>query len=171
MHVLMSKEEIKKEKHGEFMQQPNGHLNGSGCSACNQSKGEKAVRLFLKKNNIKFIQQMKFTECKDKKQLPFDFYIEKINMLIEFDGRQHQEPVTFFGGVDALNDRKKKDTIKNDYAKNNFIGLIRITDRNRIEQILSPWIEIYNEMITNSKSDTIQYVYYKDEPLIDDLDD
>ena len=85
-------------KHGIFEQKPTNHFSGSGCPICRESKGEIKIRNFLTKNNIKFISQKKFVGCVYKNKLPFDFYLIDYNICIEFNGRQHYEPVECFGG-------------------------------------------------------------------------
>jgi hypothetical protein len=59
--------------HGEFEQTPDKHL--SGCPICKESKGEKEIREYLIKNNVKFTRQHTFNDCKYKRKLPFDFYL------------------------------------------------------------------------------------------------
>ena len=59
---------------------------GYSCPICDESKGEKFVRQYLESNNIEFIQEYKFNDCKHKRSLPFDFYIKEYNLCIEFDG-------------------------------------------------------------------------------------
>ena len=69
--------------------------------------------------------------------MPFDFYVPSINLLIEFDGKQHYEPLSFFGGIEAFEKLKTNDKIKNDYCEDNYINLIRIKyDEDNIESIL-----------------------------------
>lgn len=60
-------------KHGIFEQTPNNHLSGKGCPRCFDSKGENLIRNFLESNNIKYINQKTFKDCKYKKSLRFDF--------------------------------------------------------------------------------------------------
>lgn len=76
-----------------------GHLKKQSwmCPICSESKGEKAIRTYLENNNIKFIQEHRFNNCKYKNLLPFDFYILSKNLCIEFDGRQYFEENDFFG--------------------------------------------------------------------------
>lgn len=108
-------------KHGVFHQRPNDHLNGVGCPKCCSSKGEFKIRNFLQKNNITFEEQKKFNNCKDKRCLPFDFYLPNRNTLIEYDGQQH------FGiGRFATNKLITNDYIKTEFAEQNNIKLIRI---------------------------------------------
>lgn len=112
--------------HGDFNQIPNSHLNGNGCSLCNESKGEKKINKFLTENNILFERQKKFEDCKNIFCLPFDFYIPSLRICIEFDGIQHYKPLDFFGGQEAFEKTKINDNIKNDYCEDNYINLIRI---------------------------------------------
>ena len=113
--------------------------NGSRCPKCNQSKGEVQIKEYLKNNNINFIEQYKFDNCKAQRKLPFDFYLPDFNILIEYDGRQHFEISEHFGGIDAFVGTKVRDTIKNIYCKENDIELIRIPywEFNNIETILN----------------------------------
>jgi hypothetical protein len=85
--------------HGDFEQIASNHIRGYGCPKCNSSKGEGAIRKFLKKNKINFLEQYSFNECRATGKLYFDFYIPDKNVLIEFDGIHHFEP-TRFGGSD-----------------------------------------------------------------------
>jgi len=129
-------------KHGEFVQMPNSHLiNKSGCPMCNESKGEKEIKKYLKDNSIKYKQQKMFEGCKYKYSLKFDFYLIDYNICIEYDGKQHFESVEYFGGIDTFNHILMKDEIKNNYCKNNNIKLIRIKyDENIIEKLTNSLI-------------------------------
>lgn len=98
----------------------------SECPQCNESKGEKKIRLWLEKNNIPYKKQEKFDNCRDIKPLPFDFYLPTFNIAIEYDGRQHFEPIEFFGGQEYFESVKMHDGLKNEYCKNNGIPLLRI---------------------------------------------
>ena len=112
--------------HGEFEQAPTHHTKGVGCPYCNESKGERKISKLLKENLIKFVRQKKFEGCKNVLQLPFDFYLPEYNICIEYDGRQHFEPVDYFGGEKALELTKINDGIKSDYCSNNGVKLYRI---------------------------------------------
>ena len=138
---------------------PHGHIHtntfahfvhdGIRCSVCNMSKGENNVQEFLDKNNIDYIRQKRFSECKFKIQLPFDFYIPSMNVCIEFDGEQHYRPVDYSGKKTPLELQEDfelrmiKDHIKNTYCKQNNILLIRIPywDKNNIDKYLSQLIK------------------------------
>ena len=125
--------------HGIFLMRPNNHLNGQGCPMCeNKSIGEKLIYKWLTDNSIKFETQKTFINCKNQRQLPFDFYLPDYNTLIEYDGKQHHKPISYMGGQSGFEYRKLNDKIKNDYAKNNNIKLLRISyiERNNISIIL-----------------------------------
>lgn len=60
--------------------------------------------------------------------LPYDFFFvyDSQVVLIEFDHRQHYEPVDFFGGESAFKRQRKHDSIKDMFAKRKGYILIRI---------------------------------------------
>ena len=98
---------------------------------------------YLDSRNIKYESQYKFNDCKSKTKLPFDFYIPSKNIVIEYDGRQHFEPIDYFGGFNSFVEGKIRDTIKTIYCKENNIKLIRIAywDFDNIEEILEKELE------------------------------
>ena len=124
-------------KHGDFLQSPQEHLNGHGCLTCYASHGERLICRFLETNNIIFKTQQKFIDCinpKTGRQLSYDFYIPHKNLLIEFDGEQHyrDRPMDQIRGhkmtIHDLDAIRYRDAVKNTYAKNKGIILLRITD-------------------------------------------
>ena len=46
--------------------------------------------------------------------------------IIEFDGEQHDKPISHFGGLERFEKQKKNDLIKNQYALSHNIPLVRI---------------------------------------------
>ena len=118
-------------EHGEFWQTPYSHIiKESKCPNCKNrfSKSENKIALFLDKINVIYIRQKTFTECKGiRNKLPFDFYLPEYNVCIEFDGRQHFEPVSIFGGTPKFQKIQKTDKIKNQYCQKNNIQLVRIS--------------------------------------------
>ena len=103
--------------HGEFEQIPKSHLKGHGCRCCKTSKGEKIISEFLKCNNIKYLPQYKFPDCKNIRPLPFDFYLPDLNICIEYDGEQHFLYYNnFWGGKKNLLETQYRDNIKTKYC-------------------------------------------------------
>lgn len=112
---------------------------GQRCSKCKTSKGEKRIEEFLINNDIEYIREYKFADCKYKRCLPFDFYLPQYNCCIEFDGSQHSNAVEHFGGKKRLEDTIIKDGIRDQYCENNGIKLIRIdySEYDLIDDILN----------------------------------
>lgn len=123
--------------HGEFWQTPNCHLNNHGCPACRESKGEKLIAGWLVDHKFKYDIEKTFNKCKNKRKLPFDFYIPSHNTCIEYDGEQHFISVDHWGGIDGLKKRQTHDDIKTKYCKNNNIHLIRIRYDESVDDVLT----------------------------------
>lgn len=126
-------------KHKEFDQVANAHLNGAGCPKCNRSKGEKLISNILKKNGIKFIEQHKFPECRYRQPLPFDFFLQDLNICIEYQGSQHYIEKEHWGGKNAFNYLTNNDRIKREFCEKMNIILISIPytmKKNEIEMHL-----------------------------------
>ena len=93
------------------------------------SKGEKEIINFLLKHKIFFEQEKSFIDCLSPKynKLRFDFYIPEKNILIEYDGEHHYKPVNKYKRAKIVHKQTViHDQIKNKYANNNDIVLIRI---------------------------------------------
>ena len=104
-----------------------GHTTSCGCRT--KSSKEQYIKSILEVNNIDFVEQYRIPSCKDKYTLPFDFAIfkdDKLICLIEYDGKQHFEPIKIFGGESGFNDTTHRDSIKNDFCKNNNLTLLRL---------------------------------------------
>jgi len=130
-----------KNKHSYFTSIKSRTTENSGCPKCNESKGEKRIEKFLTKNNINFISQFKFKNCKSKRELPFDFYLNDYNIAIEYDGIFHYEDI--FYNDTKLIDVQHRDSIKTQYCQNNNIPLLRIPywEFNNIEEIIIKFLQ------------------------------
>lgn len=116
---------------------------GQSCKNCSskESVGERRIRNWLDDHGIKYTQGKWFDDCRDKNPLPFDFYLEDHNKIVEFDGVQHFKETHYFkdrNGVSTTEITKSHDAIKNKYCADNNINLIRISYKqiNQIEKIL-----------------------------------
>lgn len=131
----------------EWNARPCNILSGCGCPQCQESKGERQVRQWLEKYNITYIYQKSFMNCKDKNPLPFDFYIDKYNLCIEFDGIQHFEPIDFAGkgnewAQKQFQTTQKHDALKTQYCKDNNMHLLRIPYFKNVEEELENFLFI-----------------------------
>lgn len=104
------------------------------------SKGEHFISCFLTNNNIKYVRQHWYSDCRNILPLPFDFYLTDYNILIEYDGRQHFESVDLFGGKEGFERRKINDNIKNKYCEKNGIPLLRISHFENVEDKLNKYL-------------------------------
>ena len=123
-----------------FSMRPDDFKNGGQrCPFCSSSKGEEDIEFYLKKNNISHIRGYTFDDCRDKRVLPFDFAIfnesNQLELLIEFDGRQHFEPIY---GKESFETCILHDMMKDEYCKKNNITLLRIhyKDHDKLNEIL-----------------------------------
>lgn len=126
----------------EWLAKPNNILSGKGCPKCNENKGERKIRLWLDNHNIIYETQKSFSNCRDIRPLPFDFYLPNKRTAIEFDGEQHYKAIDHFGGIKAFEIRQKHDNIKNEYCKNNGISLLRIPYYKNVEEELNNFLFI-----------------------------
>lgn len=114
----------------------NGHTRSCGClckelllGSMYESKSEIFVKKILTEMSLSFIKNKTFDDLLGVNGglLSYDFcvFINNKICLIECNGLQHYEPVTFFGGNDEYNKQLSHDSLKFNYAKiNNFPLLI-----------------------------------------------
>lgn len=118
---------------------------GQLCNDCyrKESVGELRIRQYLEDNSISYEREKWFPDCRDHHPLPFDFYLNDSNTIIEFDGKQHfYNAGKFFHSSYSLDICKKHDEIKTKYCEDNGINLIRIPywDIDNIGKILNEQI-------------------------------
>lgn len=139
-----------------FTQKPSDHLRGSGCPKCCESKHERLITLWLQTTEYKFESQKIFPDLRYKLPLKCDFYIEKLNLIIEFDGIQHFEPVDAWGGVEKFPIAQARDLQKNNYCTEKRINLLRIKDgQNAVLEIK----KIIGMIENDTKQLTIHLIY------------
>ena len=123
--------------HGIFEQKAYVHLSGHGCKICRNSKMELYLRKKLIYNNINFLTDYRFDDCRNVLPLPFDFYLTTLNILIECDGIQHHKSIEYFGGEERFKYQKINDEIKTNYCKNNNLLLYRVNSLTDIDSLLN----------------------------------
>lgn len=103
----------------------------TGCPRCKGSHGEKRIANILNQMNIDFESEKVFEDCTYKNVLRFDFYIPAKNLCIEYDGRQHFQPVNFGSrneeeSIKEFDKTQQRDAIKTKYCIDHNISLLRI---------------------------------------------
>lgn len=153
------------------------NLRNFRCPECDYSKGEEKISNYfvnlgfvkindedyklldkiLKYKHTYFIPQKKFNDLIGLKGglLSYDFYLPnlKYNLLIEFDGIFHYELIKFRKNEpikyaeERLKKQQEHDRLKDEYAKNNNINLLRIPywEFDNIEKILNNYLNINME--------------------------
>lgn len=104
------------------------------CDTCSKYKSsfEIIVENLLIEYNIKYTYQKRFDDCVNVYMLPFDYYLDELNIIIEVDGEGHFKPVRFNGcskesALKSYRSTTRNDKIKTEYCKNNNIKLIRVS--------------------------------------------
>lgn len=97
------------------------------CGCANKSAGEIKISSILKQLNIEFQEQYKIPELSHYMRFDFALFKNKnLYALIEYDGRQHFEPVAIWGGESQFKEQQERDKRKDEYCKAKEIPLIRI---------------------------------------------
>jgi hypothetical protein len=109
--------------HGEFIQQANSHLCGSGCPKCHIHKNENEC-----KNIIEKLTGENFTRERPQflNKLEYDCYNYELSLALEYNGIQHYEYSPFFhsNNKKKFEKQKENDKIKKELSHNNKIYLI-----------------------------------------------
>lgn len=113
-----------------FTQYAYAHLNkNQGCLLCKSlSKGEDKIIKIFDSWGFEYIREKTFDDLLSNKgsKLRFDFYLPYLNLIVEYDGPQHFEPIKWFGGEEYYNNLVENDKIKEKYCKQHDIKLFRI---------------------------------------------
>ena len=64
--------------------------------------------------------------CIGNRQLSYDIYIRKLRIAIEYQGKQHFEPVEIFGGSNAFKRQQERDDLKRKLSVANNVHLVYI---------------------------------------------
>ena len=96
------------------------------------SKGERKIYNILVANNIPFIEEYEFADLisTSGRRLRFDFAIfndkKELQFLIEYQGKQHYQPVPCFGGDKSIQKQRYNDALKRAYCIKHNIKIIYI---------------------------------------------
>lgn len=109
----------------QFKQLIGAHVtNGQGCPKCIRSRGEIAVETYLRAKFIEYETEQCLESLPRKR---FDFVLNTMKILIEFDGSQHFEYCEFFHlNIEEFEKRKRVDVVKTIEAIKAGYTIIRI---------------------------------------------
>jgi hypothetical protein len=117
-----------------------GVLRGTDCPSCKFGKVEKKIKKELENKKIKFIHHKRF-DFNGRKYF-VDFYFPYNNLIVEYNGKQHYEPVCF-GGISKCNaikrfeQQKVRDNELRIYCNNNDIKLIEIKHDEKFKELIN----------------------------------
>ena len=109
-----TKVEIICKDHGSFWQTPSDHKRSTGCPKCSTGKSERLFGECLKELGHKAskIRPEWLRNPKTGYPLELDFYIPELKIAFEIQGRQHYEPLDFWGGEEAFQGVRERDQQK-----------------------------------------------------------
>jgi len=125
-------------EHGKFLMVPAKHFMGRGCPICSKSfsSGELKVKQILEELHIDYKNNEQFAGLiGDYRPLKYDFYLEQLHLIIEYDGEFHSNYKCAFDAKNLSENEmyrrflkiRRYDLIKNKYCEDNNIPLLRIS--------------------------------------------
>lgn len=130
--------------HHYYARIANRTANGTGCPECakinrkhkqspNRSWIETKVFTILQKIFRKVERQKRFRDCRGSNFgiLAYDFYVPQLRLLLEYNGKEHYEPIAFSTATreERINNyviRLEHDEIKRKYAESHGLKFIEI---------------------------------------------
>lgn len=145
----------------EWKTTPGHILNGeTGCPQC-LKKNETLVGVILKREEVEFNSQellKVIVPSSTNKNYTVDYYLPEQNIVIEYNGRQHYEPVCF-GGISIkraeanFDKQRSRDVFVQQICNDNNISLILIDGRKYTNSNLEKYlIEEIVPMLKSAKS-------------------
>lgn len=138
-----------------FKMSPHRLLSDRGRCPCYQkeSKGEQAIQAVLEENKIPYVPQYRIENMM---KAPFDFYLPDYNLLIEYQGIQHSQPVDFFGGQKQFLRQQEIDSYKKELALQQGYQIIYIdyTEKDNLKEILVQRLSSYGVHSSGWKEQT-----------------
>lgn len=122
----VSREVLQCAKQGEY----SGVERNTYIKPTNKWKTEELVYKYIKKiykeNKVIYQHRPFFLKGKNGGQMSYDIFITGLNIAIEYQGKQHFEPVEFFGGEEGFKETKKRDSLKRKLSIENGVKLIYV---------------------------------------------
>jgi len=131
----------------------NSRNNGVGCPECNMPKGEVRISEYFILNRLLFyIPQKEFDDLLGLGggKLSYDFYLPKYNLLIEYQGKQHERYIKGFHKTkEDFEKQVEHDRRKKEYALENGYNFLEIwyKDFDNIEEIIEKKLNLLEEVM------------------------
>ena len=138
------------------------------------SFGELVIYTFLLEHDIAFTHQKTFEDLRDINKLPYDFYLNEYNLLVEYNGVQHERG--WQGDAEDAENIKRRDKIKRDYALANNLNYLMIDNANRDDIVselvralllIKPSVQLVRRLLTKEETKLLRNigVYTKEDVL------
>jgi hypothetical protein len=115
-------------------------LQGFGCPRCASSHGERTIRNYLDRYDVKYAPQKTFDGLcgLGNGLLSYDFYLPEYNLLIEYQGEYH-DGTAKIQTIEEFKKQQEHDKRKREYAKIHHFKMLEIWywDFDNIENILN----------------------------------
>ena len=124
---------------------------GSYSKPLNRWKSEELVFNITKRlyKDYQVIYQYKpFYLATDRGIMSYDIYICGLKIAIEYQGKQHFEPVDYFGGIDSFEKQQERDELKAKISRENGVKLVYV---NYWESITPDLIKHKIEAVRNTE--------------------
>ena len=142
---LTEKEALKQAAEGRFADYEKTKFDISNYKWKSEELCYKHVKELYKRNNV-IHQHRPYFLCAEIGQLSYDIFICGKNIAIEYQGKQHFEPIELFGGKENFETQQKRDEIKRKLSKENNIHLVYI----------NYWEDITKELIKRKISEALK---------------
>lgn len=107
------------------------------------------VEHILRKLDIIYEKEKTFDDLKFKNKLRFDFYLPKLQTLIEFQGRQHYQYIEYFHKTEQeFTNQQLKDQLKRTYCNENNYTLIEIPYYFTDDEIMTHLVKSLNQELS-----------------------
>lgn len=103
-------------------------------------------KLFKNKYNVIYQHRPFYLKSNIGGQMSYDIFITGLNIAIEYQGKQHFEPIDFFGGQKAFENTIQRDKLKKELSIQNNVHLIYI----------NYWEDINEDLIKNKLAPIFQ---------------
>jgi len=108
--------------------------------------GPRVIREFLIAHDIEFVAEHKFKDDPSVKNYPYDFYVPKFQLVIEYQGRQHK--LGWHNNLDDAKAIQARDELKRSFARNT--GLVYLELDQSTKKTLVTALESFLRSLANS---------------------
>lgn len=103
---------------------------------CTEQVVYKLIKKIFKEYKVIYQHRPFFLKSSIGGQMSYDVYISGLNIAVEYQGKQHFEPVEYFGGVEGYKENQRRDKEKKELSEQNGIKLVYINYWEDVNEML-----------------------------------